>query len=69
MVQLPPSLLPELRQQIQCARAVWAADRQNRTPLMLPHQLAKKYPDYRLAMGLAVAMGAQWTSPVGQFEA
>lgn len=47
VVPLPFSLIPELTQQIQVARAIWERDRQNRTPLMLPNRLVRKYPDYQ----------------------
>jgi integron integrase len=53
VVSLPSSLLPELIQQIQVARAVWQRDSQDRTPLMLPHQLARKYPEYQFSWGWA----------------
>ena len=46
---LPPSLVPELTQQLQVARAVWQGDHQNGTPLMLPHHLARKYPEFQFA--------------------
>jgi integron integrase len=49
MVSLPRSLIPELTRQIEFARAVWQRDKQNNIPLMLPHQLARKYPDYQFA--------------------
>lgn len=47
LVVLPTSLMPELVQQMQVARAVWHGDCQNRTPLMLPHRLAFKYPEFQ----------------------
>jgi integrase len=47
VVSLPPSLAPELVQQMEFARAVWRRDNQNHIPLMLPHQLARKFPDYQ----------------------
>jgi integrase len=47
IVALPRSLVPELLQQIEFARAVWQRDQRNHIPLMLPHQLALKYPDYQ----------------------
>ena len=59
VVALPASLLPELGQQIQAARSVWQHDRQNQTPLMLPHQLAKKYPEYQFSWGWACPLGHQ----------
>jgi integron integrase len=49
VVPLPPSLTPELAQQIESARALWRRDQHNRIPLALPHQLARKYPDYQFA--------------------
>jgi integrase len=49
VVKLPSCLVPELNQQLQCARLVWQLDKQNRTPLMLPHRLATKYPEYQFA--------------------
>ena len=47
VVALPNSLVSEIGQQIEFARAVWSRDKQNKIPLMLPHQLALKYPDYQ----------------------
>jgi integrase len=46
---LPGCLMPELKHQIQVARLVWQLDYQNRTPLMLPHRLARKYPEYQFS--------------------
>ena len=60
VVALPSSLVPELVQQMQVARAVWERDRQDGTPLMLPHQLARKYPEYRFSWGWA------WLFPAHQ---
>jgi hypothetical protein len=40
-------LIPELTQQMELARIVWERDQKNRTPLMLPHRLARKYPAYQ----------------------
>jgi integron integrase len=53
VVALPVSLLPELIQQMQHARTVWQQDKQNRMPLMLPHRLARKYPEYQFSWGWA----------------
>lgn len=53
VVSLPESLVPELTQQMHFARTVWQRDRQNRTPLMLPHRLARKYPEYQFSWGWA----------------
>jgi integrase len=49
VVSLPKSLVPELVQQMKFAQAVWLRDKQNKIPVMLPHQLATKYPDYQFA--------------------
>lgn len=53
VVPLPGSLLPELTQQIQFAKPIWQRDKQNRTPVMLPHRLARKYPEYQFSWGWA----------------
>jgi integrase len=42
-------LHPELLQQMNLARALWNRDQQNRIPVMLPGQLARKYPEYQFA--------------------
>ena len=34
---------------MQLARTVWERDRHNRTPVMLPHRLAVKYPEYQFS--------------------
>lgn len=49
VVTLPCSLAPELKLQMDFARMIWKRDLQTKTPLMLPHQLAKKYPEYQFA--------------------
>jgi integron integrase len=49
VVRLPGSLTPELTQQMRSARLVWQLDKENGTPLMLPHRLAKKYPEYQFS--------------------
>jgi integron integrase len=53
MVLLPSSLVPELKQQMGFAREIWQRDRQNRTPLMLPHRLERKYPEYQFSWSWA----------------
>jgi integrase len=53
VVALPASLISELTKQIELARLVWQRDRQTRTPVMLPHRLAKKYPHYQFSCGWA----------------
>jgi hypothetical protein len=59
VVALPSSLVSELVQQMQVARAVWERDRQDGTPLMLPHQLARKYPECRFSWGWAWLFGEE----------
>ena len=49
VVSLPCSLTAELTQQVEFARAVWRRDGQNRIPVMIPGQLARKYPEYQFA--------------------
>jgi integron integrase len=53
MVSLPSCLVPELKQQMESARGTWQRDRQNGTPLMLPHRLARKYPEYQFSWSWA----------------
>jgi len=53
VVQLPPSLVPELTQQMRSAGLVWQFDKQTRTPVMLPHRLARKYPEYQFSWNWA----------------
>ena len=53
VVALPLSLIPELTKQIHLARLTWQRDCQTRTPVMLPHRLANKYPDYQFRWGWA----------------
>jgi integron integrase len=61
VVPLPASLLPELTQQMQYARTVWQRDKQDRTPLMLPHRLARKYPECQFSWGWAWLFPAHYT--------
>jgi integrase len=49
LVSLPHALTVELTQQVEFARAVWRRDVQNKIPLMIPGQLARKYPEYQWA--------------------
>jgi integrase len=49
VVALPPSVVPEMVQQIKRARAVWLWDKRGKIPVELPHQLASKYPEYQFA--------------------
>jgi integron integrase len=47
VVSLPRVLGTDLAKQIQRARTVWEFDKRDGIPVELPHQLARKYPDYR----------------------
>ena len=49
MVPLPSVLVPELVRQMNLARAVWERDKQDRTPVILPHGLRRKYPEYQFS--------------------
>jgi integron integrase len=61
MVRLPSSVIRELGQQLKVARAVWEQDQRNRIPVMLPGQLARKYPEHRFAWGWAWLFPARYT--------
>lgn len=47
VVNLPESLVPEFQRQILVARTVFERDVRNQLPLQIPHQLARKYPEYK----------------------
>ena len=49
VVTLPRSLSGELAQQVSFAQSVWQRDQHNGVPVLLPQQLARKYPEYRFA--------------------
>jgi integrase len=49
VVSLPLSLVGELAQQMESARAVWKRDKQNAIPVMLPQGLDRKYPEYQFS--------------------
>jgi len=49
MVALPSVLVADLAQQMNSARAVWERDKQDRTPVMLPVGLGRKYPEQRFS--------------------
>src|SRR5258708_5420958 len=53
VVAIPLCLISELTQQMQLARVVWERDQQNGMPVMLPHALARKYPEYQFSRGWA----------------
>lgn len=61
VVALPDSLCPELIQQMNFARVFWLRDNQNATPVMLPHLLATKYPEYQFSWAWAWLFPAQRT--------
>jgi len=49
MVSLPAALVPDLVGQMKDAQLTWRKDKQNALPVMLPHQLARKYPEYQFS--------------------
>jgi len=53
VVKLPCSIVEELRAQMDFARAVWRRDVEGKLPVVLPHQLARKYPAYQFAWSWA----------------
>lgn len=53
VVKLPCSIVEELRGQLDFARAIWKRDVEAKLPVVLPHQLARKYPAYQFAWSWA----------------
>lgn len=53
VVALPCSLTEEIRGQMDYARAVWQRDGRAKIPLEIPHQLARKYPEFQFAWSWA----------------
>lgn len=49
VVRLPTALIPDMNKQLRAARLVWQVDKDNGTPLALPHRLAGKYPEYQFS--------------------
>ncbi len=49
MVLLPLALVGELTGQMKFAHSVWQRDKRDRTPVMLPHGLRRKYPEYQFS--------------------
>jgi site-specific recombinase XerD len=47
VVSLPARLTAELVEQMQVARAVWQRDKQNKTPLALPHPFSDEVSRFR----------------------
>ena len=58
-VALPRSLVPEVRRQILAAHTIWRHDCDHKIPVMLPQQLARKYPEYQFAWPWAWLFPAQ----------
>jgi integron integrase len=48
-VALPVSLVADLKKQMEHARVISKQDKQDGMPLMLPHRLARKYPEYQFS--------------------
>lgn len=49
VVRLPEAVIPEIERQMAHARTIWERDQRERVPVELPHQLARKYPEYQFA--------------------
>lgn len=49
VVKLPCALTVQIEQQMDFARAIWKRDVSGKIPVVLPHQLARKYPAYQFA--------------------
>lgn len=49
VVALPCSIVEELREQLVYARTIWQRDQVVRMPVEMPHQLARKFPEYQFA--------------------
>lgn len=49
VVRLPEGVLADLERQMMHARTIWERDQRERVPVELPHQLARKYPEYQWA--------------------
>jgi integron integrase len=47
MVPLPRTLVPEVTAQMERARRIWLRDGLDRTPVEMPRQLARKYPEFQ----------------------
>lgn len=47
LVRLPCALVEGLKAQLDFARAIFERDQKSKIPIVLPHQLAKKYPGYQ----------------------
>lgn len=60
VVSLPCSLANELKGQLDFSRAIWQKDVSAKIPTALPEGLARKYPEYRFALGWA------WVFPAHQ---
>jgi integron integrase len=60
VVALPCALVDLIRGQMDHARAVWQRDKLAKLPLEVPHQLAKKYPEYQFAWPWAWLFPSRW---------
>lgn len=49
VVRLPDCLVPEITRQMEAARIIHERDARELVPVTLPHQLARKYPEYQWA--------------------
>lgn len=46
VVKMPCSLVGRISQQLDAAKQTWLRDRRDKIPVQLPHQLARKYPEF-----------------------
>lgn len=49
VVKMPCSLVERISQQLDAAKQTWLRDRRDRIPVQLPHQLARKYPEFEFS--------------------
>ncbi len=58
VVKLPCSLAERISQQMDAAKLTWLRDVRDRIPIQLPHQLARKYPEFEYSWQWA------WLTPL-----
>lgn len=49
VVRMPSAVIPDIERQMMHARTIWERDRREELPVELPHQLARKYPEYQFS--------------------
>lgn len=53
VVRMPCALTQEIVSQMEAAKVSWRRDVDRKLPVQMPHQLARKYPEYQFALGWA----------------